>query len=129
MIKMGISCSVGKKCGISCNTDACECSYPTGHPENCACTCLQTQPAFSPANRVKKISILKYKRRIKANPQSRFDICLRNVPITRLAQSFDEVLPNRILIPANRLTKKVNLTLKNKTFRQIVISSGLTLKS
>jgi hypothetical protein len=51
------------------------------------------------------------------------------VPITTLALTYDEVLPNRILIPANNLTKKVNLTLKNKTFRQIVIASGLTLKS
>ena len=84
---------------------------------------------FSPTNKVKKISIVKYKRKIKANPQSRYNICTRNVPITTLALSFDEVLPKRILIPANNLTKKVNLTLKNKTFRQIVLASGLTLKS
>lgn len=129
MIKLGISCSVGKKCGISCSTDACECSYPTGHPENCECSCLQTRPAFSPANRVKKISIMKYKRRIKAYPQSRYDICFRNVPITLLAQSINEVLPNRILVPANKLAKKVDLSLKNKTFRQIVIASGLAIKS
>jgi hypothetical protein len=51
------------------------------------------------------------------------------VPITTLALSFDEVHPNGILIPANKLTKKVNLTLKNKTFEQIVIASGLALKS
>jgi hypothetical protein len=51
------------------------------------------------------------------------------VPITTLALSFDEILPNRILIPTNRLTKKVNLTLKKKTFRQIVIASGLAIKS
>lgn len=126
---MAITCSVGKSCGISCDTDACECSYPTGHPDDCACSCLQTQPAFSPTNKVKKISIVKYKRKIKANPQSRYNICTRNVPITTLALSFDEVLPKRILIPANNLTKKVNLTLKNKTFRQIVIASGLTIKS
>ncbi len=129
MIKMGITCSVGKKCGISCSTDACECSYPMGHPEICECSCLQTKPAFSPTNKVKKISIVKYKSKIKANPQSRYNICTRNVPITTLALSFDEVLPKRILIPANNLTKKVNLTLKNKTFRQIVLASGLTLKS
>jgi hypothetical protein len=45
-----------------------------------------------------------------------------------LAQSFDKILPNRILVPANKLTNKVNLSLKNKTFRQIVIASGLALK-
>jgi hypothetical protein len=50
------------------------------------------------------------------------------VPITTLALSFDEVLPNRILVAVNKLTKKVNLRLKNKTFRQIVIASGLALK-
>ena len=124
---MAIKCSMGP-CGISCDTDACECSQSWHNPDDCACNCLQTQPAFSPANRVKKISILRYKTKIKANPQSRYNICYRNVPITTLAQSFDEVLPNRILVPANKLTKKVNLTLKNKTFRQIVIASGLSIK-
>jgi hypothetical protein len=51
------------------------------------------------------------------------------VPITTLALSFDEVLPNRILVAVNKLTKKDNLRLKNKTFRQIIIASGLALKS
>ncbi|HVE36916.1 MAG TPA: hypothetical protein VNA18_01830 [Nitrososphaeraceae archaeon] len=125
---MAIKCSMGS-CGISCSTDGCECSSSWHNPDDCVCNCIQSQPAFSPTNRVKKISILRYKRRIKANPQSRYNICFRNVPITTLALSFDEVLPNRILIPTNKLTKKVNLSLKNKTFRQIVIASGLAIKS
>ncbi|HET8847279.1 MAG TPA: hypothetical protein VFM20_00690 [Nitrososphaeraceae archaeon] len=126
MIKMAIKCS-GGNCGISCNTDACSCTYSPTDPDICACDCIQSQPALTKS--VKKISIVKFKRQIKANPQSRYNICLRNVPITTLALSFDEILPNRILIPTNKLTKKVNLTLKNKTFRQIVISTGLKLKS
>lgn len=125
---MGIKCSMGD-CGISCDTDACECSSPMSNPDDCQCSCLQTLPANRPTKGVKKFSFLRYKRRVKVNPQSRYNICFRNVPITTLAQSFDKVLPNRILVPANKLTKKVNLSLKNKTFRQIIISSGLTLKS
>lgn len=123
---MAIKCS-GGNCGISCSTDACTCTSSPTDPDDCACDCIQSQPAL--AKGVKKISIVRYKRKIRANAQSRYNICFRNVPITTLALSYDEVLPNRILIPANNLTKKVNLTLKNKTFRQIVIASGLTLKS
>lgn len=50
------------------------------------------------------------------------------MPITTLAQFLDNVLPNRILVPANILTKKVTFSLKNKTFKQIIIASGLALK-
>ena len=87
------------------------------------------RPLNQRAKRVKKISIVKFKRKIIANPQSRYNICLSNVPVTTLALSFDEIFPNRILIPTNKLTKEVNLTLKNITFRQIVISTRLKLKS
>ena len=125
---MAIKCSMGS-CGISCSTDACSCTSSMSSPEDCSCECIQSQPAFGPANKVKKISIVRFKRKIKANPQSRYNISCRNVPITVLALSFDEVLPKRILIPTNNLTKKVNLTLKNKTFRQIVKASGLAIKS
>jgi hypothetical protein len=51
------------------------------------------------------------------------------VPITTLALSFDDILPNRILIPTNKLTKKVNLTLNKNTFKQIVIALGLAIKN
>ena len=126
MTKIGIKCS-GGNCGISCFTDACSCTSSPTDPDNCACDCVQSQPAFT--KRVKKISIVKFKRKIKANPQSRYNICFRNVPITTLALSFDDILPNRILIPTNKLTKKVNLTLNKKTFKQIVIASDLDIKN
>jgi hypothetical protein len=76
----------------------------------------------------KKIPFMRFKQMTKENPQTRFSICAKNAPITGLAQSFDKVLPNRILVPANKVTKKVNLSLKNKTMREIISSSGLTLK-
>jgi hypothetical protein len=72
---------------------------------------------------------VKFKSKIKARPQSRYNVCYHNVPITLLAHSYDKILPNRILIPANKLNKKVTLSLRGKTFRQIVISSGLTIKN
>ena len=37
--------------------------------------------------------------------------------------------PNRILVPANKLTKNITFGLKNKTFRQIIIACGLGLKN
>jgi hypothetical protein len=122
---MAIKCST-PGCGISCDTDACSCTSSMSSPESCSCECIQSQPGL--AKGVKKINIVRFKRKIIANPQSRYNITCRNVPITTLALSYDAILPKRILIPANNLTKKVNLTLKNKTFKQIVIASGLILK-
>lgn len=118
-------------CGISC-ADGCWCESIVEDPDNCDCHCFDPKP-LKPANKRtkggKKIPFMRYRRIIKENPQARYNICAHDLPITFLAQSFDEVLPNRILVPANKLTKKVNLSLKNKTIRQIIISSGLTLKS
>ena len=121
-----ITCTAGV-CGINCK-EACTCTVSWHDETDCECECLET---LKPANKKggKKSLFLRYKGRIKANPQYRFNFCARNVPITTLAQSFDKVLPNRILVPANKLTKKVNLSLKKKTFRQIIIASGLDIKS
>jgi len=97
-------------------------------------------PVFKPANKAagkpaillkggKKIPFTRSNLRLKVRPQGRYDVCAHNVPLTTLAQSLDKVLPNRILVPANKLTKKVSLNLKNKSFRQIMITSGLALNS
>jgi hypothetical protein len=102
---MAIKCSAGN-CGISCDADACTCTSSWDDPDNCSCECLQTLPANKPIGE-KKSLFLRYKGRIKANPQYRLNFCAHNAPITTLAQSFDEVLPNRILVPANKLTKSV----------------------
>ena len=81
------------------------------------CDCIP--PIFKKRSNKKggiKIPVNKSKRRLKVTPQARFNICIHNTPITSLAQSFNKSLPNRILIPANKLTKKVTLRLKNKIF-------------
>jgi hypothetical protein len=77
----------------------------------------------------KKIPFNKNKPRIKVTPGARYNICAHSVPITTIAQSLDKVLPNRILVPANILTKKVTFSLENKTFKQIINAAGLGLKS
>ena len=89
-------------------------------------TVFATARIHLPNRQEKRVS---FQNRIKITPQARYNICARNIEVTRVAQFLDKLLPNRILVPANKLTKKVNLSLKNKTFRQIIISSGLTLKS
>ena len=91
-------------------------------PHDCFCDC--TDPSTKPAG--KKVS---YQNRIKITPQARYNICARNIEVTRAAQFLDKLLPNRNIVPANNLTKKVNLSLKNRTFRQIRVSAGLTIKS
>ena len=116
-------------CGILCKGD-CVCMSITEDPDNCECYCFETlKPASKRTKTGKKILFMRYKRRINVNPQSRYNICVHNMPISTLAQSFDKVLPNRILVPANKLTKNITFGLKNKTFRQIIIACGLGLKN
>lgn len=125
-------------CGITC-TGECMCFSSTENPDDCDCSCDDSVPipVPKPANKTrnfivkggKKIPLNKYRSRIKITPQARYDVCAHNIAVTTVAQFLDKHLPNRILIPTNKLTKKVNLSLKNKTFRQIIIASGLVLKS
>jgi hypothetical protein len=117
---MVTTCTAGH-CTVDCS-GGCICIADADIPHDCFCDC--TDPSTKPAS--KKGT---YKTRIKVTPQARYSICARNIPVIRVAQFLDKLLPNRILIPTNKLTKKVTLTLKNKTFRQIVISSGLKLES
>jgi hypothetical protein len=124
---MGIKCSAGP-CGISCDTDGCSCTSSWSNPDDCSCECIQSVLARNRSSKVQQVPIVRFKRRIRTYPQSRYNVCYHNVPITILAQSYDKIFPNRILVPANKLTKKVTLSLKGKTFKQIVISSGLALK-
>ena len=121
-------CDCGN-CTVVC-PGACYCWSDATDPSIYQCDCIP--PIFKkPLSKKggKKIPVNKSKRRLKVTPQARFNICAHNAPIAKLAQTFDKSLPNRILVPANLLTKKVNLSLKNKTFRQIVIASGLPHKS
>ena len=120
-------CASGN-CEISC-PQACYCIADAYDPRNCLCDCIP--PVFEPeskrTNRGKKIPS-KYGR-LKITPQGRYNICTHNAPTTALAKVFDKSLPNRILIPANKVSKNTNLRLKNKTFRQIIVTTGLTLKN
>ena len=116
-------CDCGN-CTVKC-PGACYCISDANDPSIFKCDCIP--PVFEKEN--KKGGKNKSKRSLKVTPQARFNICAHNAPIITLARTLDKSLPNRILVPANLLTKKVNLSLKNKTFKQIIISSGLTLKS
>jgi len=116
----------------------CYCISSSKNPDVCFCDCQAIYKSASkrgkkPTNITlkggKKIPFNKYKPRIKVTPGARYNICAHSMPITTLAQSLDKVLPNRILVPANILTKKVTFSLKNKTFKQIINGSGLGLKS
>lgn len=134
-ISIMVSCQAGE-CGISCvsGSPACLC---WSHPDTgqCGCNCdapphlLNKYYIRGKAIRGKANPFLKMQRIIKADPQARINVCIRSMPITQLAQSLDKVLPNKILVPADRVNKKVTLRLKNKTLRQIISTTGLTLKS
>jgi hypothetical protein len=75
----------------------------------------------------RKIAFKTWKPKIKPTPQTRYNICTHDLPISEIARILDKFLPNKILVPANRLNKKVTLSLKNNTLRQIINRSGLIL--
>ena len=132
---MAVKCFAGN-CAAFCSS-GCYCISSSKNPDVCFCDC---EAIYKSANKQgkkptnitlkggKKIPFNKNKPRIKVTPGARYNICAHSMPITTLAQSLDKVLPNRILVPANILTKKVTLSLKNNTFGQIIRASGLALK-
>jgi hypothetical protein len=124
----GTVCHCGP-CAIVCPAPkGCYCGCTVSIKGTCNCGCLRPV-IIVVKGRKKGKKFLRFKRMINENPQERLNFCIRNASITSLAQEFDEILPNRILLPANKVDKKVNLSLKNKTFSQIVSATGLILKS
>jgi hypothetical protein len=76
-----------------------------------------------------KIAFKTWEPKIKPTLETRYDFCINSLPITGLAELLDKFLPNKILVPANILNKKVTLSLKNNTLRQIICASGLVLSN
>jgi len=124
---MGI-CQAGQ-CAEECS-DGCGCWASSRNPADCGCTCYCTRKnELVIVKGGKKIPLKTFKPKIKPTPQSRYDICTQGLPITGFAQFWDKLLPNKILVPANILGKKVTLSLKNKAVSEIISASGLVLKS
>lgn len=112
-------------CDITC-PQACYCIADADDPSIFQCDCIP--PIFKkPLN--KKGGKNKSRKRLKVTRKGRFNLCAHKAPVTALAQIFEKSLPNRILVPAKNLNKKVTLGLKNKTFEQIARTIGLALKS
>jgi hypothetical protein len=118
-------CEAGN-CSAEC-ADGCGCIASSKDPDDCRCYCYRS--AFIIEKGGKKIPFKKFKPRIEAPSQTRYNICTHDLPIIGLARFLDKLFPNKILVPANRLTEKVTLSLKNNTLQQIIDASGLALKS
>lgn len=116
-------CDCGN-CTVNC-PGACYCISDAKDPSIFHCDCIP--PIVKKPKDARKIPANKSKRRFKITAQSRFHLCTHNAPITVLAQTFEKFLPNGILIPASKLTNMITLRLRNKTFAQMVIATGLTV--
>jgi hypothetical protein len=101
------------------------CWASSDEPDDCGCKCYGSASIIVKGGG--KIAFKTWKPKIKPTPQTRINICTHSLPITGLAELLDKFLPNKILVPANRLNKKVTLNLKNNTLRQIISASGLVL--
>ncbi len=118
---MVTTCKAGD-CTVDCS-GGCICVADADIPHDCYCDC--TDPPMKPASK----KVQQKKKKLKVKLGARYNVCARNVPVTKVAQFLDRSLPNRILVPANKLTKNVTLNLKKKTFRQIIVASGLVIKN
>lgn len=116
---MVAKCGAGM-CVAEC-VEGCICIAHAKDPFNCRCEC--THPHTKPAGKKTQ-----YKNRIKTSPQTRYDICARDIEITRVAQFLDKLVPNKILVPASLLTKKVNLSLKKKQSDKLLVHQDCSSK-
>jgi hypothetical protein len=118
-----MKCEAGA-CGISCYRRGCACiSWGETH-EDCICKCYPSAYAIV---KERRILFKTFKPRTKATAQTKVNICAHDLPITGIAELLDKFLPNKILVPANKLNRKVTLSLKNNTLTQIINRSGLVL--
>ena len=121
------ACSAGT-CSLGCH-GGCICWANADDPRDCECYCSTLKPGNKSGDLILKGGkIKKYRHPMKVTPRAKYNICAKSMPITQLALIFDKMLPYSILIPANAVTKIVTLSLKNKSFRQIIIASGLAIK-
>ena len=121
-------CTAGD-CRIHCNKHGCYCWASADDPSDCNCDCSWLKPMNKSGDLILKGGkIKKFRHKMEVTPRAKYNIRIRNVPITQLALTFDKMLPNSIVIPAIVVTKIVTLSLKNKTLTQIIIASGLAFK-
>ena len=116
-------CDAGA-CSADCR-GGCGCASWGDGPDNCVCHCYPS--AFAIVNE-RKIPFKRFKPKIKVTSQTKFNICTKDLPIGALAELLDKFLPNKILVPAKIATSTVTLSLKKKTFKQIINRAGLALK-
>jgi len=120
-----MNCRAGA-CSAECRR-GCGCWSTGDTHEDCGCKCYG-RSSITVKGGV-KIAFKTWKPKNKPTPETRYDFCINSLPITGLAELLDKFLPNKILVPANRLNKKVTLSLKNNTLRQIIRASGLVLST
>ena len=113
-----------RACSADCR-GGCGCWATGDTHEDCGCMCYGDSSIAVKGG--VKIAFKEWKPTIKPTPETTYDFCIKSLPITGLAELLDKFLPNKILVPANRLNNEVTLSLKNYTLRQIISASGLVL--
>jgi hypothetical protein len=120
-----MKCEAGG-CSAECGgRRGCGCWASSDEPDDCGCACYGRASVIVKGG--KRIAFKTWKPKIKPTTQTKYNICTHDLPITGLAELLDKFLPNKILVPASRLNRKVTLSLKKNTLRQIISASGLVL--
>lgn len=115
-------CEAGA-CSVECGSGGgCGCiSWGDTH-EECNCFCFPKGVAMV---NEREIPFKRFKPKIKATSQTKLNVCVKNLPITALAEILNKYFPNRILVPANKLDKKVKYTVKNRPLSKLLTELGL----
>lgn len=104
-------CNAGD-CGISCEGE-CICFASTENPSDCECFC-DAPPIVVSAFR-----------RYAANPEALIDMMAADMPLIRVAQWFEYLFPEQILVPVAKLQTRVTTSFTGIRVNDLIKHVGL----
>lgn len=111
-------CQAGD-CGISCEGE-CICFASTKNPSDCECSCEATT--------LPPVAVSAF-RRYAADPEALIDVQASDVPLLRIAEWFEDLFPQQILVPASQISNRITTTATGIKVGDFIKDVGLIPKS
>jgi hypothetical protein len=110
------TCHAGQ-CVIFCDKE-CICFASTKNPADCECQCdAPVVAAVSPF------------RKYAADPEALIDVMASEIPLIRLAEMFEYLFPEQVLIPAAKIHERITTDVTAITVADFVKNVGLVPRS
>jgi hypothetical protein len=108
-------CQAGD-CGISCEGE-CICFASTENPSDCDCSCDGP------------ILVAIALRNYAAYPNALIDVHAVDMPLIRVAEWFEDLFPEQILVPASKVHTRININVKATKVADFIKDIGLVPRS